>query len=562
MEGSSKSKSDNCVKGVPRSAGNPSHGREGHVRQVSPDRHPATVVRSRKQLRIGTWNVQTMLQKGKLENVKQEMKRMKINILGLAEMRWKGADAITSDGYKVFYSGGDKHYAGVGLILDPETAKSVKGYWSISDRVILVKLQGTPFDIGIIQAYAPTADKGEEEVEEFYETLEKALKQLKSQDVRIVMGDFNSKVGKERIETTIGPFGIGEKNDRGDRLIGWCKQHNLVAMNTWFKNHPRRCWTWKSPGDKSRNQIDYILMQERFRNSMTSCKSMPGADCGSDHVPVVGTMRIKLKKLKKPKSATKLQINLLETDEEMSKAYNISVKNKFGALEELTTAEEKWQRMKESILESAKEHIPTTKRKEDKKWMNSEILNLMEERRKAKGDETKYKELDKCIKKKCNEAKENWINSQCLEIENNTRIDSKTMHQKIKEVSGKKPSAKTSCLRSKDGDILMEKEDILERWSEYIEELYYDVRGPPPDINNEDEGPPILEDEVRKALSKMKSGKASGPDEIPSELITALGEIGIKEVTKLLNTIYDTGSIPDDLKKSRCTLRSPKNLEQ
>jgi len=491
-----------------------------------------------------------MLQKGKLENVKQEMERMKINILGLAEMRWKGAGEITSDGFKVLYSGGDKHYAGVGLILDTETAKAIKGYWTISERVILVKIQGTPFDIGIIQAYAPTADKDDEEVEQFYETLDKAMKQLKSQDIKIVMGDFNAKVGSVRTDTTVGPFGVGDRNDRGERLMGWCKQHSLAVMNTWFKNHPRRCWTWKSPGDRARNQIDYILIQDRHRNSITSCKSMPGADCGSDHVPVVGTMRVKLKKLKKGKTTPKLQINLLEKDQELKKTYTISVQNKFSALEELTTAEEKWQKMKETILEVATEHIPKTKRKEDKKWITPEILNLMEERRKAKSDETKYKQMDRLVKRKCNEAKEDWLNKQCEEIERNSKIDSKTLHQKIKEVTGKKTSAKTSCLRARDGSILMEKEDILNRWSEYIEELYHDERGAPPIINNEEEGQPILEDEVSKALGKMKSGKAPGPDEVPSELLNALDDIGIKEITNLLNTIYDTGKIPVDLKRS------------
>ena len=99
--------------------------------------------------------------------------------------------------------------------------------------------------------------------------------------------------------------------------------------------------------------------------------------------------------------------------------------------------------MKESILESAKEHIPVTKRKEDKKWMSSEILGLMEERRKAKADEQKYSELDKQVKQRCNEAKERWINTQCEAIEANTRINGKTMHQKIKEVIGTKASTKT-----------------------------------------------------------------------------------------------------------------------
>ena len=108
------------------------------------------------------------------------------------------------------------------------------------------------------------------------------------------------------------------------------------------------------------------------------------------------------------------------------------------------------------------------------------------------------------MKKRCNEAKEHWINTQWEEKEANNGVNSKTVHQKIKEVTEKKATAKkTGCIRSKDGDILMEKEDILNRWSEYIAELYHDDRGPPPITNNE-EGPQILEEEVKKALKKMK----------------------------------------------------------
>ena len=121
---------------------------------------------------------------------------------------------------------------------------------------------------------------------------------------------------------------------------------------------------------------------------------------------------------------------------------SISVKNKFSALRQLATAEERWQMFKESMLESAKEHIPVTKQKEDKKWMTPEILDLMEERRKAKADIQKYRELDKQVQKMCNEAKEHWINTQCEEIEANNGVNSKTVHQKIKEVIGKKSGSK------------------------------------------------------------------------------------------------------------------------
>ena len=150
--------------------------------------------------------------------------------------------------------------------------------------------------------------------------------------------------------------------DETDFLQGkFCKEHNFTVINTWFRNHPRRCWTWKSPGDRTRNQIDFILFQERFRNALTQCKSMHGAHCGNNHVPVVGTMRINLK------ITTKLQLNMYENGVLMNK-HSISVKNKFSALGQLTTAGERWQMMKESILECVKLHIPVTKRKEDKKW--------------------------------------------------------------------------------------------------------------------------------------------------------------------------------------------------
>ena len=92
---------------------------------------------------------------------------------------------------------------------------------------------------------------------------------------------------------------------------------------------------------------------------------MPGADCGSEHVPVIGKMKLRLKRLKKAKTSPKLQLNMLENDE-LRERYNISVRNRFNELEKLTTVEKKWGLMKESITESAKEHIPTTKRKEDK----------------------------------------------------------------------------------------------------------------------------------------------------------------------------------------------------
>ena len=102
----------NSVKGGNHICGVISLGRDRHGRQVAPDRHQATSCNNKSKT-IATWNVTTLLEKGKLDNVKHEMSRMKVNILGISEDRWKGAGEFESDGYKVIYSGGDKHERGV-----------------------------------------------------------------------------------------------------------------------------------------------------------------------------------------------------------------------------------------------------------------------------------------------------------------------------------------------------------------------------------------------------------------------------------------------------------------
>ena len=89
-------------------------------------------------------------------------------------------------------------------------------------------------------------------------------------------------------------------------------------MNTWFQHHQRHLYTWKSPGDGVRNQIDYITMNKRFRNAITQVKGYPGADCGSDHVPIVATMKVKLRTLKR-------KLDLLTSDNEYSREYSQKV---------------------------------------------------------------------------------------------------------------------------------------------------------------------------------------------------------------------------------------------
>ena len=200
----SQSLSDNGVKGTHPSRGGSSPGKVYHVLQVDPDRHPATVC-NRSTIRVATWNVRTLYQSGKLENVKQEMRRLNINILGISETRWSKSGHFMIDGFKIIYSGGDKHERGVGLLMDSDISKCVLGYWTLSERVLLVKIRGHPFNLAIIVVYTPTAQSTEEEIDGFYEILEEAKSQCRTNEITIIIGDLNAKVGSGREGKTVGP---------------------------------------------------------------------------------------------------------------------------------------------------------------------------------------------------------------------------------------------------------------------------------------------------------------------------------------------------------------------
>ena len=92
---------------------------------------------------------------------------------------------------------------------------------------------------------------------------------------------------------------LGIWNEAGHRLIEFCQENALVIANTLFQQHKRRLYTWTSPDGQHQNQIDYILCSRKWRSSIQSTKTRPGADCGSDHELLIAKFRPKLKKVGK-----------------------------------------------------------------------------------------------------------------------------------------------------------------------------------------------------------------------------------------------------------------------
>ena len=142
--------------------------------------------------------------------------------------------------------------------------------------MISVHFQGKPFNITVIQVYAPTSNAEEAEVEWFYEDPQDLLELIPEKEVLFIIGDWNAKVGSQEIPGVTSKCCLGVQNEAGQRLTEFCQENALVIANTLFQQHKRRLYTWTSPDGQHQNQVDYILCRRRWR-SYTVSKNKTGS---------------------------------------------------------------------------------------------------------------------------------------------------------------------------------------------------------------------------------------------------------------------------------------------
>ena len=180
---------------------------------------------------IGTQNVQSMNQ-GKLDVVKQKMAKANIYILGISELKWTGMDEFNSDDHFIYYCGKESlRRTGVALIVNKRVQNAVLGCNLRNNRMILVNFQDKPFNITIIQVYAPTTNA---EAELFYEDLHRPPG-TNTKKMSFIIGDWNPKVGSQEISGVTHKFGPGVQKEAGQRLTEFCQENALVIAKTVFQ---------------------------------------------------------------------------------------------------------------------------------------------------------------------------------------------------------------------------------------------------------------------------------------------------------------------------------------
>ena len=542
------------------------------------------LLNSRKSTRIATWNVRTMYQAGKADNVSREMTRNKIDALGITEARWIGnGDFTLQCGKKILYSGhsaeGAPHTQGVALMLTPESFRSLISWEAHGPRLMeaMFKTSDKNIDLRIIVVYAPTNEAEDEDREEFYEKLTTIYRRgHKEKNIMMLLGDMNAKVGcvNTGLEQVMGVHGLGEINENGEQLTGFCQSHNLVIGGTIFPHKRIHTATWKSPDNVTQNQIDHICISKKFRRSLLDVRVLRGADVDSDHYLLISDVQLKLKKrVQEQNPRIKYNTKALQHRDVLD-SFKLELSNKFQTLENLNQEETEdveihWNKIKVALNETSRSVLGLRKQNH-KPWITQDTLDIIEKRRELRirllslQNQTQelqeeYRAISKTAKKSARRDKRLHLEQVATEVEqaaNQNRM--KEVYDATKKLSGK-CSRGSSHIRDNNGTLLKQADETMDRWVEHFSNLLNrpspdeEVVIPPSEPLVIDTNPPTLV-EIKEAIKTLKNNKAAGPDNIPAEVLKADPNLTAEALHPLLNEVWNQENFPSDWKNGHLTV--------
>ncbi|KAK3550446.1 hypothetical protein QTP86_025724, partial [Hemibagrus guttatus] len=500
---------------------------------------------------------------GKGRELADVMERRKVDILCVQETRWKGSKARSiGAGFKLFYYGVDSKRNGVGVVLKEEFVRNVLEVKRVSDRVMSLKLEIEGVMLNVVSGYAPQVGCELEEKERFWSELDEVMESIPTGE-RVVIGtDFNGHVGEGNRgdEEVMGKFGVKERNLEGQMVVDFAKRMDMGVVNTYFQKREEHRVTYKSGG--RRTQVDYILCRRGNLKEISDCKVVVGESVARQHRMVVCRMTLMVCKTKRSKIEKKTKWWKLKK-EECCEEFRHKLRQALGGQVVLP---DDWETTAEVIRETGRKvlGVSSGRRKEDKEtwWWNEEVQDSVQRKRLAKKkwdmDRTEenrqeYKELQRRVKREVSKAKQKAYD------ELYTRLDSregeKDLYRLARQRDGDgKDVQQVRVIKDRDGRVLTSEECVQRRWKEYFEELMNEenerekrVEG----VNSvEQKVDKIRKDEVRKALKRMKSGKAVGPDDIPVEVWKCLGEAAVEFLTSLFNRVLESERMPEEWRRS------------
>jgi exonuclease III len=558
--------------------------------------HPACGRKSIKSrtraLNIATWNVRTLSDsKNTMERrtalICRELAKYDIDIAALSETRLPDESQLeeVAAGYTIYWRGKpatDKRQAGVGFAVKSSIANKLESVpQGLSDRLMTLRLRlSTHHHATLISAYAPTMSYPDDVKESFYEELGNAIRAVPRNDKLILLGDFNARVGRDHQTWpgVLGCHGLGKENDNGTLLLSLCATHQLTVTNTAFQQANKRKATWMHPRSGHWHLIDYIIVRQRDKADVMVTRAIRGAEMWSDHRLVRAKMRLRIKPLTRPRRTAphrKLDVAALKS-EAISAKFEADLSEALDDVRcsEAVNVEEAWSSFKKKVLESSANTLGFVQRKHQD-WFDendSEIQGLLDQvhaqhtawinDKKSSSKHSAYKCTKQKVQARLRDMKDSWWKQKAEALQQAAdRKDSKSFFDGLKAVYGPRSSGSTPIYNNDESLLLTDKSQILERWAEHFDKVLNCQSSVSSEALDDIEQLPLLEslsntpslDEVTKAVKQMSSGKAAGPDGIPSEVYKHGGQKAVRKLTSLFRKIWREETVPQEFRDAIIT---------
>ena len=503
-----------------------------------------------------SWNVEGLTDT-KLHEIQIYMRQTDIHICCMQETRRCKSDYFLDNGHLVILSGRDdseKKWAGVGFVICPQFARHLVGFNQFNDRIASLRLRVDGGVVAFFSVYAPHNLKELDERCDFYEQLSHCYSTTSANGPKIILGDMNAKIGQRRRgeEDVLGDFCFGvEASHRvevpnRDFLMEFCWGHGLIVANTKFDN-PVDCQaTFRAPGAEPAgsdnhnglHMLDLVLVASDWEMAVLECKSDRWATLASHHSPVKAVFAMTMGPDERSERKRTNWAALCHSDLRKQFASQIATTCSDGS-------DESWEEIATQVRLVADSLLPEQVSVANKPWISDDTLRLINQKAvlRNNGDWVAEKEARKAVKQSAKRDRARWLEA----------LAASGDWKSLRKLRGGKRQ-KQGRLQDMTGKVV-DSELRAETFAEYLEKIQWKVRqvtlvpGADPPLNDP---MPISCDsfvmpELRKAIGKMSSGKATKKDDIPIECFKALAAEGDEYLEWLLsfcNRCWESKSVP------------------
>lgn len=516
-------------------------------------------------VRLATWNVGSMSKRyGEIVEV---LKKRRVDVCCVQETRWKGGSArwfgAQNSRYKFFWQGCETGVSGVGVLVAEKWVDKVICVKRVNERIMVIKLLVGRRLTNIVSAYAPQCGRGDAEKDAFWDRMYQVVGEIPMSEAVYLGGDLNGHVGKDAdgFDAIHGGFGHGIRNTEGENILIFGAAMMLAVCNTFFCKAENHLVTYASGSCKS--QIDFVMVRVCDRKHVKDVKVIAGEECVSQHRLVVADLQVNHCPRASKKFLPKLKMWELRKESKRVHFEHLVSCDDVKVLQ-APTVDTQWTEMKESWMHAARTVCGVTKgpaRHHVTWWWCDEVEQAVEEKKmcfkrwfktRKTSDRERYLEAKRNARRAVWNAKvrERLKAAQELASERGRRRFFGIAKNMVKE---NRDITAVTCVRNRDGNIVVEGSGVLKVWKDYMEEVM-NVESVCHGISDASpvEGPgcEVSASEVANAIQACDHNKAAGPSGVSNDMLLASGATSVRWLTLLCNGILSENMIPSDWTKS------------